>query len=90
MLSLMLAGGHSCSDGMAAAGTALMDALHRAHHPGDTAGSLAWGSAHHHSEKFTSCFNHTPVTQLVHNSTQKEELDLALSLETYASWKYNS
>lgn len=86
----MLAGGHSCGDGMAAAGTALVGALHHAHHPGDAAGSPAWGSAHHCSEKFTSYFNRTPVTQLVCNSIQNEDLDLALSLETYAYWKYNS
>lgn len=85
MLSLILAGGYSCGEGKAAAGSALPDALQCAHQPCDIAGSLAWGSVHHGSERFTSCFNHTPVVLLVHNSIPNADLDLTQSFETRAT-----
>ena len=85
MLSLIPAGGYSCGDGVAAASAALLNALQCAHQPYDVAGCLAWDGALCRSGRFTTCFNHTAVILLVHNSTQNADLDLTLSFETHAT-----
>lgn len=90
LLSLILSGGYSCGDGMAATGAALLDALQRAHQPCEVVGSLTWSSAHHHSKKCTSCFNHSPVILLVHHSIKKCRSGFDSEFCNSCYWKYNS